>query len=138
MTVNGLLEVRRRVYWNRQRGSVAPVDLLLGIQEERYSAGVREMACRLSINEAFVPASENLARLAQLPISHSALRELVEREGCRADQAIRREQYGPNWTSDDCMDRTVITGTDGVMVPLVTEERKKKRRVTEAGNQPRP
>ena len=131
MTVNGLLEVRRRIYWNPREGSVAPLDLLLGIQHDRYSAGVREMACRLSLNEAFVPASENLSRMAQLSISHSALRELVEREGCRAGQAIRCEEYGPDWTSEDCTDRTVITGTDGVMAPLVTEKQKKKRRATE-------
>lgn len=132
MTVNGLLEFQRTIYWNQDQGSVAPVDLLLGIIAERYSTGVREMACRLSINEAFVPAAENLGRMAQLSISRSALRELVEREGVRAKQAICREQYGPDWTSEDCMDQTVITGADGVMVPLVTEEQKKKRRATEA------
>ena len=132
MTVNGLLEFQRTIYWNQQQGSIAPMDLLLGILAERYSAGVREMACRLSLNEAFVPAAENLARMAQLPISHSALRELVEREGTRAKQAICRKQYGPDWTSEDCTDHTVITGADGVMVPLVTDEQKKKRRATEA------
>jgi len=132
MTVNGILEFQRTIFWNRKQGSIAPLDLLLGILTERYSAGVREMACRLSINEAFVPAAENLGRLAQLSISHSALRELVEREGTRAKQAICRKQYGPDWTSADCTDQTVITGADGVMVPLVTDERKKKRRVTEA------
>ncbi|MCD4831016.1 MAG: hypothetical protein K8R02_04310 [Anaerohalosphaeraceae bacterium] len=89
------------------------------------------MACRLSLNEAFVPASENLSRMAQLTISHSALRELVEREGRRAEQSIRREQYGPDWTSEDCTAQTVITGADGVMVPLVTNEQKKKRRTKE-------
>ncbi|MDK1039799.1 MAG: UPF0236 family protein [Actinomycetota bacterium] len=135
MTVNGLLEFRRTIYWNEQRGSVAPLDMLLGILEERYSAGVREMACRLSLNEAFMPASENLERMAQLSISHSALRELVEREGRRVEQAIRREGYGPDWTSEDCTDKTVITGADGVMVPLVTEEQKQKRRGTEAVKQ---
>jgi len=132
MTVNGVLEFRRTVYWNDQKKSLVPLDLLLGIQHERYSAGVREMACRLSLNEAFVPAAENLSRTAQLSISHSALRELVEREGTRARQAICCEQYGPDWTSEDCTARTVITGADGVMVPLVTAEQKKKRRVTEA------
>ncbi|NQU75203.1 MAG: hypothetical protein HQ546_02675, partial [Planctomycetes bacterium] len=69
---------------------------------------------------------------AQLSISHSALRELVEREGRRADRAIREAQYGPDWTAADCTDQTVITGADGVMVPVVTEEQKRKRRVTEA------
>ena len=132
MTVNGLLEFQRTIYWNQQQGSVAPLDVLLGILDERYSTGVREMACRLSLNEAFVPASENLSRMAQLSISHSALRELVEREGCRAEQAIRGGHYGPDWTSQECTDRTVITGADGVMVPQVTEEQKNKRRASEA------
>lgn len=132
MTVNGLLEFRRTIYWNSQTGSVAPLDLLLGIQNEHHSAGVREMACRLSLNEAFVPASKNLARLAQVSISSSVLRELVEREGRRAEQAISSGQYGPDWTSDDCTDQTVISGADGVKVPQVTEEQKTKRRATEA------
>ena len=137
MTVNGLLEFERTILWNKQRGSLAPLDALLGIIQERYSAGVREMVCRLSLNSAFVPACENLARTAQLSISHSALRELVEREGRRAEQSIRRQQYGPNWTSEDCTDQTVITGADGVMVPLVTDEQKKKRRTTELTRQRR-
>ena len=111
---------------------VKPLDELLGIVHERYSVGVREMACRLSLDKAFVPASENLARLAQVSISHSPLRELVEREGTRATQAIRCGQYGPDWTSADCSDQTVITGSDGVMVPTVTEQQKRKRRATEA------
>ena len=137
MTVNGLLEFKRTILWSRQRGSLAPLDALLGIIQERYSAGVREMASRLSLNTAFVPACENLARTAQLTISHSALRELVEREGARAEQSIRRQQYGPNWTSETCTDQTVITGADGVMVPLVTDEQKKKRRTTELARQKR-
>lgn len=131
MTVNGVLEFERTILWNKRRGSVAALDALLGIVQERYSAGVREMACRLSLNEAFVPASENLSRMAQLSISHSALRELVEREGVRAEQSVQCEQYGPNFTSEDCRDGTVITGADGVMVPLVTDEQKKKRRLSD-------
>ena len=134
LTVNGLLEVHRAIYWNKQRGSVAPLDQLLGIASERYSAGVREMACRLSLNAAFVPACDNLARTAQLRISHMALRELVEREGRRADSAIREAQYGPDWTAENCTQQTLITGADGVMVPMVTDEQKKKRRAAHALN----
>ena len=119
------------MYWNAEGGSVAPLDELLGMATESYSPGVREMGCRLSLNEAFVPAGENLARMAQLSISHSALRDLVEREGRRAEQSIRGGQYGPDWTSEDCTEQTLITGADGVMVPLVTEEQKRKRRGTE-------
>ena len=122
----------RTVYWNAQGGSVAPLDHLLGIDQDRYSAGVREMACRLSLHEAFVPASETLARTAQLSISPSALRDVVERQGRRVKQSIRRGQFGPDWTSEDCTDQTLIVGADGVMVPTVTDEQKRKRRATEA------
>jgi hypothetical protein len=126
------MEFSRTVYWNVQSGSVAPLDQLLGIEKDRYSAGVREMACRLSLQEAFVPASETLLRTAQLSIRSSALRELVEREGRRAGQLIRCGRYRPDWTSEDCTDQTLIVGADGVMVPTVTEEQKRKRRATEA------
>jgi len=131
LTVNGRVEFYRTVYWHAQGGSVAPLDELLGMATESYSPGVREMACRLSLNEAFVPAGENLARTAQLSISGSALRELVEREGRRVEQSIRCGQYGPDWTAADCTDQTLITGADGVMVPLVTDQQKRKRRATE-------
>ena len=125
-----MVGVERSVYWNKDRGSVAPLDQLLGIVGEHYSAGVREMACSASLNEAFVPASQTLAKMAQLIISHSAMRDLVEREGRRAEQAIRSGQYGPNWTACDCTNQTLITGADGVMVPVVSDQQKRKRRST--------
>jgi len=131
LTVNGVLEVQRTIYWNKEQGTAAPLDRWLGIISQRYSPGVREMACRLGIGEAFVPASEDLLRLAQLSISSSALGDLVEREGRRASVAIHQGSYGPNWTAADCTDQTVVTGADGVMVPLVTDEQKRKRRATE-------
>lgn len=108
------------------------MDHWLGIVQERYSPGVREMACRLSLNEAFVPASDLLARTAQMTISSSAIRDLVEREGRRAETAIRRGRYGPDWTASDCTDQTLVTGADGVMVPMVTDQKKRKRRAAEA------
>jgi len=132
VTVNGVLEVQRTIYWNKQQGTAAPLDHWLGIVRERYSPGVREMACRLGIGKAFVPASEDLQRLAQLSIRSSALAELVEREGRRAATAIQQGSYGPNWTAADCTDQTVVTGADGVMVPLVPDEQKRKRRATES------
>jgi hypothetical protein len=132
MTVNGRVEFERTVYWNRQAGTVAPLDELLGMAAENYSPGVREMVCRLSLNEAFAPASESLRRTAQLSLSRSAIRDLVEREGRRAESAIRQGQYGPGWTAANCTDQTIITGADGVMVPAVTEEQKRKRRASEA------
>jgi hypothetical protein len=132
MTVNGRVELNRTVYWNAEGGSVVPLDEFLGITAGIYSPGVREMGCLLSLNEAFVPASRTLARTAQLTISSSALRDLVEGEGRGAEQAIRGGQYGPDWTAEDCTERTLITGADGVMVPMVTEQQKRRRRAAEA------
>jgi len=128
------VEIHRTVYWNKQRGTVVPLDHWLGMALERYSPGVREMACRLSLNEAFVPGSELLARTAQVTISSSAIQELVKREGRRAGMAIRQGQYGPDWTALDCTNQTLVTGADGVMVPMVTERQKRKRRAAEAKN----
>jgi hypothetical protein len=90
------------------------------------------MACRLSLDSAFVPATENLQRTAQLTISSEALRELVQRQGQQAGCDIAQARYGPDWTSLDCTDQMLITGSDGVMVPMVTQTQKLKRRVTES------
>ena len=131
MTVNGVLDVERTVYWDPRRGTVAPMDRWLGILDERYSVGVREMACRLSLNDAFVPTSELLGRTAQVRISPSTVGKLVVREGGRAQRATAEGQQGLNWTAVDCTDQTLISGSDGVMAPMVTEPQKQKRRVTE-------
>jgi hypothetical protein len=132
-----VVDLDRTIYWNKAQGSLVPLDLLLGIATERYSPGVREMACRLSLNAAFVPGSENLARTAQLAISHSAIRDMVIREGNRAHSAIGQGLYRPDWTARNCTDQTLITGADGVMVPMVTQQQKQKRRVTQAKNRKR-
>lgn len=132
VTVNGPLEVQRTIYWSRQCGCAAPLDHWLGIAWERYSPGVREMVCRLSLNEAFVPACQLLARTAQVTISSSAIQDLVKREGRRAETAIGQGHYGPDWTALECTDQTVITGADGVMVPMVTEQQKRARRAAES------
>jgi len=137
VTVNGVVQVRRTVYWSRGHGTCVPQDRWLGIDGQRYSPGVREMSCRLSLDAAFVPGSENLLRTAQVQISASALRDLVEREGRVAASAMARGAYGPNWTEADCTGRTVVSGADGVMVPRVTEQQKRKRRASESAKRKR-
>jgi hypothetical protein len=130
-TINGPIQIRRNVYWSPQTGMVALEDDWLGISEHRYSPGLREMVCRLSLNEAFVPASQNLKRLVQVTLSSSAVRHIVESQG---QSILTRQSLGEftaGFTVDDCTDKTVITGVDGVMVPHVTDEQKQKRRQTE-------
>ena len=110
---------------------VAPADHWLGITENRYSPGLREMVCRLSLNEAFVPASKNLKRLVQVTLSSSAIRSIVEHQGKCVLAQQASGQFPVGFTAEDCTGQTMITGVDGVMVPHVTQEQKRKRRETE-------
>ena len=131
MTINGRLRFTRTVYWNEQFGTSIPLDVVFGITASRYSPGVREMCCRESLHCAFVPASKNLKRTAQLSISSHAIRTMVESQGQHVLTQQASGAVRPDFVASDCADRTVITGADGVMVPLVTEEQKRKRRETE-------
>lgn len=126
------MEFKRTVYWNKEYGTDTPLDRMLGLVNSNFSLGVREMCCRESMNVAFVPASDNLKRLAQLTISHNSIRQIVEQEGAAVLQGRHTGLLGPGFTCSDCAENTVITGMDGVMVPLVTEEQKLKRRKAEA------
>jgi len=125
------MEFCRTVFWNAQIGTVAPLDILLGVGTSKFSPGVREMCCRESLNCAFTPASKNLERTAQLAISSFAIRGIVESQGQSIVCQQARGEVRPDFSADDCIDKTIITGADGVMVPLVTEEQKRKRRETE-------
>jgi len=44
----------------------------------------------------------------------------------------RNGSLSPDFTASDCTAKTIISGADGVMVPLVTEPQKRKRRQSEA------
>jgi hypothetical protein len=133
LTVNGPVEITRTVYWNRSQGSVTPADQWLGMNEGRYSVGVREFCCREAAHSDFRTAAEDLAQVGQIQISHETVRQIVEAEGRRARDQQRSGELGPAWTAPDCRSgpqepTSVITGADGFMVPLVTEAEKEKRR----------
>lgn len=127
------MEIQRSVYWQRESGSLVPVDDWLGIAQSRYSPGVREMCCCEATGGDFRQASENLARLGQLSLTHEALRQAVEGEGRVAAALQQAGSLAPTWTSADCRagpqsPSCLLTGADGVKVPLVTEVEKAKRR----------
>jgi hypothetical protein len=130
--VNGRLCVHRTVYWSPQNGTFIPADQWLGLAEHRFSPGVREMGCREALHCSFAVASDNLQRTAQLSISSGSLREMVETQGRAVLAAQRSGALRPAFTAAECTAQTLITGADGVMVPLVTEQQKQKRRETES------
>ena len=124
--------MRRTVYWSPQQGTVIPVDQWLGLTEHRFSPGVREMCCREALHCPFEVASANLQRTAQLSLDGRTLREIVETEGRAVETAQHRGVLPPAFTATNCTAETLITGADGVMVPLVTQQQKDKRRATES------
>lgn len=132
LTVNGRLSVHRTVYWSAQGGTCIPTDLWLGLAEHRVSPGVREMCCREALHCSFEVAADNLQRTAQLSLSGSTVRQIVEHQGAAVLTAQHKGLLRPAFTAAQCTAQTLITGTDGVMVPTVTEQQKQKRRQTES------
>ena len=136
----------RRIRWHApDEGSCTPLDLYLDKAEQTLSVGVREMGCRLNGDgKNFDKTAENLARAAQIHTSGETLRVMIENEG---REVLKAQQSGVlviPWTAEDCVAppaeekqsgseitprRTrIYMGSDGVMVPMVTDAEKKKRR----------
>ena len=93
------------------------------------------MACRLNGDgKNFDKAAANLARTAQVQVSGETLRQLVETEGKRVVQAQKSGQLPIDWSAADCKTEAGATrtriyfGSDGVMVPQVTDAEKRTRR----------
>lgn len=133
LTVNGRVRLWRRRWYSAAEGSTAPLDRWVDAVEASISLGVREMACRLNGDgKNFDKAAANLARTAQVQVSGETLRVLVETEGKRVAQAQKSGQLPVNWSAADCRTASgrtrVYFGSDGVMVPLVTDAEKKARR----------
>jgi len=133
LTINGRVRLLRRRWHSRGEGTTTPLDGWLDTVESTISLGVREMACRLNGDgKNFDKAAANLARTAQIQVSGETLRKLVETEGKRVLQAQRSGQLPVGWSAPDCQTEEQTTrvylGSDGVMVPLVTDAEKKSRR----------
>jgi hypothetical protein len=135
LTVNGRLRLWRRRWYSPGEGTTTPLDPWLDAAEKTISLGVREMACRLNGDgKNFDKAAANLARTAQVKVSGETLRGLVEAEGKRVVNAQRSGPLAVGWSATDCrvgseVETTrVYVGSDGVMVPLVTDAEKTSRR----------
>jgi hypothetical protein len=120
-------------------GSCFPLDRWLDTAEDTVSLGLREMACRLNgASRSFDKAADNLARAAQVRLSGEFLRQVVGSEGRAIQAAAKAGRLPVAWDASDCpaLDKDgqqtgktrVYLGSDGVMVPLVTDSEKQARR----------
>jgi hypothetical protein len=133
LTVNGRVRLWRRRWHSAGQGTITPLDAWVDLAEASISLGVREMACRLNGDgKNFDKAAENLGRTAQVAVSGETLRQLVETEGKRVVKAQKSGQLPIDWSAADCKTPTGGTrlyfGSDGVMVPQVTDVEKRTRR----------
>jgi hypothetical protein len=97
------------------------------------------MACRLNLaSRNFDKAAENLARAAHLHLSGEFLRQVVESEGKALQRAVEAGQVPIDWQAADCpaLDKEgkptersrAYLGSDGVMIPHITDKEKQTRR----------
>ncbi len=133
LTINGRVQCVRRWWFGRQSGSVAPVDDVVDRTAATVTPGVRELACRENLSStSFDKAAANLARTAQLTMSGEQLRQVTEAEGRQVLQVQQAAAIDTAWTAADCQveggPTRVYTGCDGVMVPVITDAEKQKRR----------
>ena len=90
------------------------------------------MCCLESLDSSFSNVSRTLKRTAQLTLSEDRIRRAVEAEGRTVIRCQRADAIAVSFTVDDCRDGVMVTGADGVSVPVVPETQKAKRRRTEA------
>ena len=134
----------RRWWHEPQLGSVAPADAILDRDGATVTPGVLEMACRVNLSAtSFVRAAAALERTAQVKLSGERLRQVVEAAGRGVLKAQQADAIAVTWHAEDCVappDETrdatcenaektrIYTGCDGVMVPIITDAEKIKRR----------
>jgi hypothetical protein len=137
LTVNGKIKIVRRWWHGSPVGSVAPSDAILDRGGVTITPGVVEMACRVNLSAtSFLRAAGALERTAQIKLSGERLRQVVEAAGRRVLAAQQDDAIAVAWHAEDCTlsDREtgektrVYTGCDGVMVPIITDAEKIKRR----------
>jgi hypothetical protein len=139
LTVNGRITLSRRRYAAPGVSSCYPLDAWLDHSEDSLSVGLRELACRLNLaSRNFDKAAENLGRAAQVQLSGEFLRQIVEAEGKAVQVAAQAGQLPLDWKASDCpaLDKEgqptersrIYLGSDGVMIPHVTDAEKRLRR----------
>ena len=139
LTVNGRISLYRRRYAAPGVGSSHPLDAWLDRAEDSLSLGLRELACRLNLaSRNFEKAAANLGRAAQVYLSGEFLRQVVESEGKAVPAVAQAGQLPIDWTASDgaALDKDgeptersrIYLGSDGVLVPHVTDAEKRTRR----------
>lgn len=115
------------------------MDRLLDQAESVVSVGTRELCCRVGIaGGSFDRNAENLHRAAGLKMSAEKFRQVLEAEGRAVLAASENEQLELDFSAAECQTKTpqgqevsrIYSSADGVLVPVITQPEKEKRRAT--------
>lgn len=139
LTILGSVRVLRRWWSGAGVGSLAPVDQAIDFEQASVSLGVREMACRLNNDgNSFDSTASNLHRTALVKMCGEQLRQLVLAEGRQVLKAQQENAIPTAFQAVECVvDKSlpkaeqttrIYMGLDGVMVPVITDAEKIKRR----------
>ena len=116
---------------------MAPADAIVDRIGATITPGVVELAARVNLRaSSFREAAAVLERTAQVKLSYEQVRKEVEAVGRQVLAGQEKDAIAVTWHPEDCVlpggenpEKTrVYTGCDGVMVPVVTEAEKVKRR----------
>lgn len=142
LTAGGEVGLSRPYFWAKGEGGACPADAALGIgggdKFARVSPGAREVMCRLGVVQDFAGAAKDAARIGNVPVGREKLRQVVESEAAAVATARHAGALPASWSAadarvDDAKSTTrIYEGTDGVMVPTVTQAEKDKRRQAHA------
>jgi len=137
LSVGGEVELTRRYFWAKGAQGLYPVDEAAGIESSSVSPGAREILTRLGMVEDFENAARDAGRIGNLPICRERLRQVVQAEGRAVTEARHAGTLPADWSAQDARvaprgPTRVYEGTDGVMVPTVTQQEKDKRRKVHA------
>ncbi len=98
------------------------------------SVAARELCCQVSVARvSFTKSAAMLDRVGNIRVGKERMRQIVEGEGRQVNVLRQAGEVGPDWQAKDCAVQSggptrVMTGSDGVMVPVITEAEKQKRR----------
>lgn len=111
-----------RAYWHCApcHQGCAPLDAVLGLGAGALSPGLSRVACRLGIEEAFVPAADILAETLQVDVPDEAVRRITEGIGqvAEAEQqaAIAAAERAEEPPPPEVGPAQLLVAVDGVTV----------------------
>jgi hypothetical protein len=109
----------------------------MGIESGRVSPGALQLCCTMGVIQDFAQGADDLRIFSGLRVSKERLRQITESQGREAARVRESGALKPAWSAAEATagfgePTRVYVGVDGVMVRIVTQAEKDKRRQEQA------